>query len=105
MGDLAAAEKRLRAALAQAPQSAQLHDELGIVLARQRRYPEALRLFERALQLDPALPHTRRRVADVLTACGRGAEADRHYAAIPGAASRPQGDRGRSRAPARRPAN
>jgi tetratricopeptide (TPR) repeat protein len=77
--EFAAAERRLRAALAQTPRSASLHDELGIVLVRQQRYPEALQLFERALQLDPALPHTRRRLADALMACGRGAEADRHY--------------------------
>jgi tetratricopeptide (TPR) repeat protein len=77
--ELAATERRLRSALASAPQSARLHDELGIVLARQQRYPEALRLFERALQLDPTLPHTRRRLGDALAACGRGAEADRHY--------------------------
>jgi tetratricopeptide (TPR) repeat protein len=79
-GDLRAAEQRLRAALAQAPRSAHLHDELGIVLARQQRYVEALPLFERALQLDPKLPHTRRRLGDALIACGRGKEADRHYA-------------------------
>jgi tetratricopeptide (TPR) repeat protein len=79
MQDHAAAERRLRAALATAPQSPQLHDELGVVLARQARYPEAVLLFERALTLDPHLPHTRRRLGDALSACGRGAEADRHY--------------------------
>ena len=41
---------------------------------------EALLLFERALQLDPTLPHTRRRLGDALAACGRGAEADQQYA-------------------------
>jgi tetratricopeptide (TPR) repeat protein len=78
--DLAAAEQRLRLALARTPRSAHLHDELGIVLARQQRYGEALLLFERALQLDPTLPHTRRRLGDALAACGRGAEADQQYA-------------------------
>jgi tetratricopeptide (TPR) repeat protein len=80
MQDHAAAERRLRAALAATPQSPQLHDELGVVLARQARYPEAVLLFERALKLDSKLPHTRRRLGDALTACGRGAEADRLYA-------------------------
>ena len=80
MGELAAVEQRLRLALTRAPKSARLHDELGIALARQQRYPEALRMFERALQLDPTLPHTRRRLGDALSACGRGAEADRLYA-------------------------
>ena len=79
MGELAAAEQRLRAALTRTPRSAHLHDELGIVLARQQRYPEALLMFEQALRLDPALPHTRRRLGDALTACGRGAEADSEY--------------------------
>ena len=80
MDDLAAAEQRLRAQLAQSPRSAHLHDELGIVLARQQRYGESVPLFERALQLDPTLPHTRRRLGDALAACGRGADADRQYA-------------------------
>ncbi|HZT55783.1 MAG TPA: sulfotransferase, partial [Burkholderiaceae bacterium] len=78
-GGAAAEEQRLRTALAQSPRSARLHDKLGVVLARQRRYPEAAQLFERALLLDPTLPHTRRRLGDALAACGRGAEADRHY--------------------------
>lgn len=78
-GPLVALEHRLRTALARSPRSARLHDELGIVLARQQRYSEALQLFERALQLDPTLPHTRRRLGDALTACGRGTEADRQY--------------------------
>lgn len=78
--ELVAAERRLRAALARSPRAAPMYDELGIVLAKQQRYPEALRLFESALQLDPTLPHTRRRLADVLMACGRGAEAEREYA-------------------------
>ncbi len=73
-------ERRIRTALSAAPNSAKLHDELGINLARQTRYAEAVTLFERALQLDPTLPHTRRRLGDALAACGRGAEADRHYA-------------------------
>ena len=73
-------EQRIRAALAAAPGSAQLHDELGIVLARQGRQAEAIALYERALILDPALPHTRKRLADALAAGGRGPEADRLYA-------------------------
>jgi tetratricopeptide (TPR) repeat protein len=78
--ELVAAERRLRAALARSPRAAPMYDELGIVLAKQQRYPEALRLFESALQLDPTLPHTRRRLADALMACGRRAEADAEYA-------------------------
>jgi tetratricopeptide (TPR) repeat protein len=77
---LAAAEQRIRAALAGAPNVAQLHDELGTILSRQDRYLEAIPAFERALSLDPRLPHARKRLADALAACGRGEDADRHYA-------------------------
>jgi tetratricopeptide (TPR) repeat protein len=73
------AEPRIRAALALAPNSAPLHDELGAVLARQGRQQEAIALFERALELDPTLPQTRKRLADALAASGRGPEADRLY--------------------------
>ncbi|HEV7432198.1 MAG TPA: tetratricopeptide repeat protein, partial [Steroidobacteraceae bacterium] len=73
-------EQGIRAALAAAPNSAQLHDELGNVLTRQGRHAEAIVLFERALVLDPSLPHTRKRLADALVAAGRESEADRFYA-------------------------
>ena len=80
MQPLAEAERRVRTALAAAPDAAHLHDDLGTLLARQGRLPEAISVFERALQLDPALPHTRKRLADALAASGRGAEADKLYA-------------------------
>ena len=73
-------EKRIRAALAGAPHSAHLLDELGANLARQQRHVEAIALFERALSLDPELPHTRKRLANAYAASGRGLEADRLYA-------------------------
>ena len=66
--------------MAAAPDSAQLHDELGHVLVRQGLHLEAIALLERALLLDPSLPHTRKRLADALAASGRTAEADRYYA-------------------------
>lgn len=77
---LADAEQRIRAALAAAPSVARLHDDLGTVLSRQGRHREAIPVFERALSLDPHLPHVRKRLANALVACGRGEEADRHYA-------------------------
>ena len=73
------AEPRIRAALKLAPHSAALHDELGTVLARQGRHAEAIAPLARALELDPTLPHTRKRLADALAASGRGPEADRLY--------------------------
>jgi tetratricopeptide (TPR) repeat protein len=73
-------EQRIRAALAAAPNSARLHDDLGANLLRQQRHAEAIAPLERALSLDPELPHTRKRLADAYVASGRGAEADRLYA-------------------------
>lgn len=80
MQPLKEVERRIRATLAAAPNSAQLHADLGLNLARQERHSEAIALFERALSLDPGLPHIRKRLADAYAASGRGPEADRHYA-------------------------
>jgi len=80
MQPLMETEQRIRAALAAAPNSARLHDDLGIILARQQRHTEAIAPFERALSLDPGLPHTRKRLADAYAASGRELEADRLYA-------------------------
>ncbi len=77
---LAEAEQRVRTALAAAPSEARLYDDLGTILSRQERHLEAIPLFERALSLDPQLPHARKRLANALAACGRGQDADRHYA-------------------------
>jgi tetratricopeptide (TPR) repeat protein len=73
------AEQRVRAALAAAPGVARLHEDLGTILARQGRHAEAIPAFERALSIDPQLPHTRKRLADALATSGRGEEADRLY--------------------------
>jgi tetratricopeptide (TPR) repeat protein len=77
---LAEAEQRIRTALAAAPNVARLHDDLGTILSRQDRHLEAIPAFERALSLDQKLPHTRKRLADALAACGRGTDADQLYA-------------------------
>ena len=81
MQSLTEAERRVRAALAAAPDAASLHDDLGTILARQGRHAEAIPAFERALQLDARLPHARKRLADALAASGRGQDADQLYAA------------------------
>ncbi|HEV7431770.1 MAG TPA: tetratricopeptide repeat protein, partial [Steroidobacteraceae bacterium] len=80
MQPLGEIERRIRSALITAPTSALLHDDLGMNLASQGRHAEAIVQFECALSLDPALPHTRKRLADSLAASGRGPEADRFYA-------------------------
>lgn len=51
-GDASGAEKVLRGALEAAPNNAVLHDNLGSVLAEQKRYPEAEAEFAKAVQLD-----------------------------------------------------
>ncbi|HVN98820.1 MAG TPA: sulfotransferase [Steroidobacteraceae bacterium] len=79
MQSLIDAERRVRAALAARADVASLHDDLGMILARQGRHAEAIPAFERALQLDATLPHTRKRLADALAASGRGSEADQLY--------------------------
>jgi len=47
------AEELFRKAAALRPQSAHAHTRLGVALARQGRYEEALACFREALQLDP----------------------------------------------------
>ena len=79
MQSLIDAERRVRAALAATPDVAPLHDDLGTILAQQGRHAEAIPAFERALQLDARLPHTRKRLANALAASGRGQEADQLY--------------------------
>ena len=51
----AAARKQLEAALTASPESAQLHDALGTLLAQQENYGEAASQFRLAISLDPAL--------------------------------------------------
>ncbi len=50
-------ERTLRAGLAAAPASAELHHALGLLLVRSRRLPEALAELERAVELSPERPH------------------------------------------------
>jgi len=73
-------EQQLRAQLAAAPNAAQLHDSLGMLLASQGRHAEAIDSYRRALSLSPSLPHTRKRLADLLSLGGHGSDADSLYA-------------------------
>jgi hypothetical protein len=54
-GHLAQAESMLREVIEAKPESAKAHYELGQVLSRQSRYPEAQAALKRAKDLDPSL--------------------------------------------------
>jgi Flp pilus assembly protein TadD len=53
------------AAVRLAPNDAVAHDELGLALAGQRRFSEAIDAFERSLELDPADAEVRAHLAAV----------------------------------------
>jgi hypothetical protein len=54
-GHMAQAESMLREVIQEKPQSAKAHYELGQVLAREARYPEALTELKQAKTIDPSL--------------------------------------------------
>ena len=70
------AERTLRRAIALRPEYAPAHEDLGGVLALQRRYDEAAACLQTALRLDPGLPYAGKKLAQALAAGGRGADAD-----------------------------
>jgi protein O-mannosyl-transferase len=79
-GNLAEAERQVRAALALEPDSPELPFTLGLLLARQGRGPEAIASYERALVLDPRYAAAHNNLGNALFAAGRVAEAGGHYA-------------------------
>ena len=58
------------------PEFPHLHEDLGSVLALQRRFEEAVPCFERAIRLEPRLPLAHKKLGEALAALGRGREAD-----------------------------
>jgi len=74
-GDLAAATVQLRAALARAPERADLRALLGFVLAERGAPADALAELDASLRLDPAPAEVHARRAAALEALGREAEA------------------------------
>jgi Flp pilus assembly protein TadD len=60
LGDLAAAGRTLRAALAAEPENTKIVSNLGVVAMRQGRDEEARGFFRTVLELDPADPVARR---------------------------------------------
>jgi protein O-GlcNAc transferase len=55
-GQLALATTKMKAAVAESPQSADLHDALGSLYAQQSSWPSALAEFQKVIQLNPSLP-------------------------------------------------
>ena len=70
------------------PDFAPLHEDLGGILAMQRRFEEAVASFRTALRLDPNLPLAHKKLGQALAALGRGAEADTAFEDLVRAGSR-----------------
>ena len=79
---LADAEKLLRRALALAPKAAHPHWSLGMLYARQARYPEAVPLFEHLLQIAPHDYQAHLFLGHLYQRTGRPADADAQFAAF-----------------------
>jgi predicted O-linked N-acetylglucosamine transferase (SPINDLY family) len=78
-GDLAAAERAFRAAIAAAPGFAPAYGNLGLVIWERRRLDEGLALLTRAVELDPRHANARLNLANVLAMASRPEEAVAHY--------------------------
>jgi Flp pilus assembly protein TadD len=76
--DLRGAEIAYRAALDLRPDDEDIHYNLGIVLAAQRRFDEAIAAYQEALRLLPDYPEVHNNLANVLAATGRLKEALQH---------------------------
>lgn len=74
-GDFAAAERTFRQAVALAEDSAIAHSKLGVALAQQRRFDDAVAEFTRALALQPTYAPAYSNLANVYREKGMFAEA------------------------------
>ena len=91
-GDFKRAETLLLEVLAEKPNSAKAHYELGEVLAREKRYDEALVQLQKARAIDPALkfassPDKFQQVLDKVGAAAASAKVATQAAASPAATS------------------
>jgi tetratricopeptide (TPR) repeat protein len=73
------ADEQLRFALALAPETPQLHEDIGVVLTLKTRYEEAIPYFEKAIRLDPRRPRPHKKLGEALAALGRGRDADESF--------------------------
>lgn len=63
--DTSLAERHLRAALALDPQDAEIHNNLGVALAHQKRFAEATQAFRDAVRLDPTFKEAKQNLHGV----------------------------------------
>lgn len=78
-GDLEAAEKTARSAVAANPEFAALHVQLGQVLRKRGKHVEAIASMRHALELDHSLHNAEREIGQALSDAGRKKEALEHY--------------------------
>jgi tetratricopeptide (TPR) repeat protein len=76
--DLVAAEKQLRLALELDPTLADAYESLGVMLGRQERFPEAITLMEKLLQVDPDSSMAHTNLSLFLMKTGKIEEAENH---------------------------
>jgi predicted O-linked N-acetylglucosamine transferase (SPINDLY family) len=81
-GDLAAAEREFRGALAADPGFAPAYGNLGMVVWDQRRLDEGLALLRRGVEIDPAHAGVRINLANALVIGNQHAQAIDHYAEV-----------------------
>jgi tetratricopeptide (TPR) repeat protein len=72
--------RQLDRAIATAPGVAALYADRGNIQGQQHHYDAAIESFRTALQLDPRLTQVHKRLAQILVATGRTAEADEAFA-------------------------
>lgn len=75
LGDLTGAEKALREEVDAYPDRLNAHNALGVALARQGKYAEALAVFENVLLVEPGSEEANNNAANVLSELGRDEEA------------------------------
>lgn len=78
-GDLAGAESRLREALCLAPNAAEIHANLGLLLEREGNAQEAETRYRRSIMLDPTHPETHLNLGALLANAKRFDEAEHAY--------------------------
>jgi tetratricopeptide (TPR) repeat protein len=69
-------------AIQEFPEDPSAHNSLGLALLQMKRYPEALKIYERAVRLNPDDPVPLEKSADVLERLGQLQEAAQRYVAV-----------------------